>query len=249
MTTALPKKLKQEPLLDAIFELRFKSAAPASVVLPGFLFDKLHGDKTIESLPVAQIPKNLRDNDQNLRFQPLARMDWGQFFLSISDFSISVACKYPYPGWAALKPAILNVVNVLSESRLTTAIERYSLKYIDLFPSVDLEEKISMVNLDVSIAGHKLMKEPFQIRVEIPRDGLTNAVQVVSSAVAKLHTGLTKEGMIVDVDTWATFTNMPMEALLGDLPNRLDAIHQTNKAVFFDCITSATLQSLGPVYE
>lgn len=249
MTTALPKKLKNEPLLDAIFELRFQSLVPASVMLPGFLFHELAGDKKIESLPIAQIPKNVRDNDQNLRFQPLTRIDWGQFFLSISDFSIAVGCKYPYPGWAALKPAIANVVDVVSKSRLITAIERYSLKYIDLLPGDDPEAKVSMINLDVSIAGHKLVREPFQIRVEIPRNGFTNAVQVVSSARATLHTGVAKEGMIVDVDTWTTFKNMPMEALSHDFFSKLDEIHQTNKAVFFDCITRETLLSLEPVYE
>lgn len=249
MNTALPKKLNKEPLLDAIFELRFQSLVPASVVLPGFLFNELEGDKAIESLPVAQIPKNIRDNDPNLKFQPLTRVDWGQFFLSISDFSISVGCKYPYPGWAALKPAITNVINVVEKSRLITAIERYSLKYIDLLPGVDLREKVSMINLDVSLAGHKLVREPFHIRVEIPRDGFTNAVQVVSSAQATLNTGLVKEGMIVDVDTWTTFKHIPMEALLKDFSNKLDLIHQTNKAVFFDCITRATLQTLEPIYE
>ena len=249
MTTTLPKKLKKEPLIDAIFEVRFDSIAPASVVLPGFLFGKLEGNKTIEALPLAQLPKLVRDADPNLKFQPLSRLDWEQFFVNISDFSVSISCKYPYPGWSAFKPAIIKAMTVLFESKITKTIERYSLKYVDLIPSSDNRQKVSMINFNVSIAGHKLEKEPFQIRIEIPRDNFINSIQVASAATAILHNGMTKEGLIVDIDTVAIQNAITMEKLLDGFPDKLDAIHQTNKAVFFDCITVATLKSLEPVYE
>jgi hypothetical protein len=38
MTNKLPTKLKKEPLVDAVFELRFYSSAPASSIFPGFFF-------------------------------------------------------------------------------------------------------------------------------------------------------------------------------------------------------------------
>lgn len=249
MTITLPNKLKKEPLIDAVFEVRFDCAVPASQVFPGFLYSQLEGNKTIEALPVAQLPKEVRDGDPNLKFQPLSRLDWGQFLINISDFSVSISCKYPYPGWDTLKPVIIKVMNCLSESRISRTIERYSLKYIDLIPSSDNRQKVSMINFDVTIAGHKLEKEPFHIRIEIPRDNMINVVQVVSAAKATLHNGTTKEGLIIDVDTVANQNAILIEALLDGFSDKLDAIHQTNKAVFFDCITPATLKSLEPVYE
>ena len=247
MTTALPKKLKKEPLIDAVFEVRFDSDAPVSVVLPGFLFEKLDGKKTIETLPIAQIPQEIRKADPGLKYAPLNRIDWGLFFINIGDNSLSISCKYPYPGWDIFKPSILKVINVLLESKLPKAIERYSLKYIDLIPASGDQQKVSMVNLDVTIAGHKLEKEPYMIRVEIPRHGFINVVQVISSATTTLHTGISKEGLVVDVDTVAT--HISINTLLDGFPEKLDVIHQTNKTVFFDCITPTTLKSLEPVYE
>ena len=249
MTTSLPKKLKKEPLIDAVFEVRFDSDAPVSVVLPGFLFNKLEGKKSIEALPIAQIPSEIRKADPNLKYAPLNRLDWGLFFVNIGDNNLSISCKYPYPGWDIFKPSIIEVMNVLLESGLPKIIERYSLKYIDLIQASGDQQKVSMVNLDMTIAGHKLEKEPYMIRIEIPRDGFMNVVQVISSATTTLHTGISKEGLVVDVDTVAIQNNISMDSLFNGFPDKLDTIHRANKAMFFDCITLTTLKSLEPVYE
>ena len=249
MVTRLPKKLKKVPLIDAIFEVRFSSKVPASVVLPGFLFNALKGEKNIEPLPIAQLPKLVRDADPNLKFAPLSRIDWQQFFISIGDYSLSISCKYPYSGWSNFKPAIAEVVGVLNESNLVEAVERYSMKYVDLIPSSDDQQKVSMINFNVTIAGHNLKKEPFQLRIEIPRDGLTHAVQVVSSAQATLHNGTIREGLLVDVDTFAPQDGIPMKSLLEGFSDKLEAIHLANKAMFIDCLTPQTVESLEPIYD
>lgn len=249
MATSLPIKLKKEPLIDAIFEVRFSSKVPASVVVPGFLFTKLEGEKTIESLPISQLPKLVRDADPNLKFVPLSRIDWKLFFISIGDFSISVSCKHPYSGWASFKPAIVAVMKALEESNIVNAVERYSMKYVDMIPSSNNQQKVSMINFKVSIAGHELEKEPFQLRIEIPRDGLVHAVQVVSSAQATLHNGNVMEGLIVDVDSFSAQDGISMQSLLEGLEEKLEAIHSSNKAMFFDCISLETVESLEPIYE
>ena len=249
MAMRLPTKLGKEPLIDAIFELRFSSSAPASVVFPGFLFNELSGDKKIEQLPIAQLPKPVRDADPNLRFAPLSRLDWGNYFVNIGDYSVSVSCKYPYPGWAYFRAAITRTMEVLAKTKIVERIERYSMKYVDLIPATDDQHKISLLNFDVSIAGHKLEKEPFQLRIEVPRVGFTHAVQLVSSAQATLHNGKVMEGMIVDVDTFADQGGVPIQAVLDGFDEKLDLIHAANKEMFFDCLTPEAIESLEPNYE
>lgn len=249
MATTLPKKLNKEPLIDAVFEVRFTTAMPASVILPGYLFDKLNGTKSIEALPISQLPKLMRDADPSLRFAPLSRLNWDQFLINIGDFSVSISCKYPYPGWGAFKPAIIQVITFLVEIGIVETVERYSMKYVDLIPSSDIQQQVSMINLGVTIAGHKLEKEPFQLRMEIPRDGFINIVQVTSSATVALYNKTTKEGLAVDVDTIVNQNAVSMQTLLEGFSDKLEAIHQTNKAMFFDCITPSTIALLEPVYE
>ena len=245
----LPKKLKKEPLIDAVFEIRFTSDFPAGGILPGLLFGQLDGNKTIEPLPVAQIPQVVRDTDPNFQFAPLSRLDWGQFYINVGDRSVSIGFKHPYPGWNNFKPAITKVMEALKGASVIKSVERYSLKYIDLLPATSLREQVTFVNLDVTLAGHKLEEEIFQLRLEIPRDGFIHAVQVVSSATATLHSGESRQGLIVDVDTIMNQREVSFEDMLIGLPEKLEAIHQANKEVFFDCLKPQTITALGPEYE
>ena len=103
--TKLPLKLGKEPLIEALFEMRFKATAPVSNILPGLLFTKFKGEKKIEKLPAAQLPEELRKVDPSLHYAPLLRIYWDRFMILTSDRSSGLACKMPYPGWnAAFKP-------------------------------------------------------------------------------------------------------------------------------------------------
>ncbi len=249
MKKKLPIKLRAEPLIDAVFEVRFICAFPASSILPGLLFSKLDGNKTIESLPVAQLPKQFRDADPNLQFSPLNRIDWDKFYINIGDQSLSIGIKHPYPGWNLFQPAIIKVIEVIKDSHIIGSIERYSLKYIDLIPSSSIKDQVSFINSDITLAGHKLEKEAFQLRIEIPKDGFINAVHIISSAKATIHTGESREGLVVDVDTISNQKFSSIEDFLVDFEKKLSVIHSVNKEIFFDCLTENTIELLRPIYE
>ena len=174
MTNKLPTKLKKEPLVDAVFELRFYSSAPASSIFPGFFFSKLEGTKNIETLPTAELPKHLRDSDPNLQFAPLVRIHWNNdYLISISDRSVAVACKYPYPGWRNFKQAILKVTDIVREVGIVHEIQRYSLKYVDLIPCDDIKDRVSYINLEIKLGSHKLKKECFSLGLRFQKTRLS----------------------------------------------------------------------------
>jgi len=248
MTDQLPKKLKNEPLIDAIFELRFSSRDSASNILPGFLFGALEGDKKIERLPAAEMPKQLRDSDPNLQFAPQVRLLWTDYVISIGDHNLSIGCKYPYPGWDAFKKAILGIINVVKGIPFIQTVNRFSMKYIDIIPSKGLQEQISLINTSIVIGGHVLEKEHFALRIDIPENETIHIVNITSSAVAKLQDGSTRNGIIVDIDTIADAKNQEFEQWIGELPEKLDIIHLANKKMFFKCLNPETIDSLEPVY-
>jgi hypothetical protein len=72
---------------------------------------------------------------------------------------------------------------------------------------------------------------------------------MVSSAHAALHNGVTKDGLVVDVDTLAVLDGISMQTLRNDFSTKLDSIHSANKAMFFDCLRPETVAALGPSYE
>lgn len=248
MENRLPKKLNKEPLVDAIFEVRFTSTVPASEILPGVFFRDLKGDKTISPLPASQIPAQMRNSDVNLQFAPVNRLDWDHFFISFSDKSLSISCKLPYPGWKIFKVTIEQILGIIVKLGIIESISRYSLKYVDLIPASDTDKQISLLNLDLSIAKHILEKEIFQVRVEIPKSEYINVVQIVSPATVTTSDE-TKQGVIVDIDTIKNVTNISIQQLMTDLSTKLDEIHLINKTIFFDCLKPDTIKALEPKYE
>lgn len=249
MLDKLPIKLKKEPLIDALFEMRFSSNTVTSSILPGLLFSKFEGERNIESLPISQIPKPLRDNDPNLRFAPLVRLNLEKFAINIGDYSLSVGCKMPYPGWSTFKPVILDVVNLLKDSGLAQDVHRFSMKYIDLIPSPDVAEQVSAINSSVMLGEHVLTEEVFSLRIEIPKEGVLHAVQIASSATAVLPDGSIRNGIIVDIDSIKNLEDHDFSRWLERLPDELELIHTANKAMFFKCLRPETITALEPVYE
>lgn len=249
MTEKLPTKLKKEPLIDALFEMRFASALPASNIIPGVLFSQLPGSKTIEQLPAGQLPKPILDSDPNLRFAPLVRINWDKFLISVGDRSLAVSCKMPYPGWETFKPAILQVVGFLREIGIIQEIHRFSMKYIDLIPAKSLADQVLAINGTVVLGNHTLTKEIFSLRMEIPSEDMLHAIQIASSAVVTLQDGSSREGVIVDIDTISDLENQDFAYWLEQLSDKLESMHLANKTRFFECIRPETIASLEPVYE
>jgi uncharacterized protein (TIGR04255 family) len=249
MANKLPIKLGNEPLVDAVFEVRFTSTAPASDVLPGFLFSSLEGDKILERLPTADLPKPVRDADPNLHFAPLTRLRWNNFVISIGDRSLIVGCNTPYPGWAAFKPAILQIIEKIKEIGIIQTVNRFSVKYTDIISSSDIQEQISLIKTSIVLGDHTLEKENFSLRIEIPEDDILHAVNVISSATATLADGSKREGIVIDIDSITNVDNEEFGQWLEQLPDNLEKIHAGNKNMFFKCLPKGTLDSLEPIYE
>ncbi len=246
----LPKKLKKEPLIDAVFEIRFSSSTAASSVLPGFFFAKWQPKEwRVERLPIAEFPSQVRDVDPSLRYQPLVRIHWDNFIIVIGDRSLGVGCKMPYLGWIKFKERIIEAVKLLAETKIVQNIERYALKYVDVVDGKNLAEQIQRVNMDVRVGAHTLREETFAVRVEIPHDAFINVTNIAATATAIVEKGPARKGVLVDIDTICNYHTNDLNTLLNQLPDRLDAIHIENKKMFFDCLKPETITYLEPVYE
>jgi uncharacterized protein (TIGR04255 family) len=244
----LPNKLAKQPVIEAIFEMRFKSQAAASI-LPGFLFTKLSGEKSIERLPAAEFPQQMRNFDPNLQYAPLVRMHWDAFLILVGDRSVALACKFPYTGWSAFRPAILNLIELIRQASIIESVERMALKYINIFPS-ELGDASALVKFELRVGEHSAAKDNFQIRVEVPMDDdLLLIVQIIASGTAKFPDGTSRTGVTLDIDTLAMTADMPFQKFAGMLPDRIEAVHQASKVMFFDCLKPETIQKLEPTYD
>ena len=79
LRTKLPVRLAKEPLLEAIWQLRFQSEQQVvSEILTGTIFQSLRSDfNSTERLPFGSIslPKDLTDRQPNLLYAPSIRLN------------------------------------------------------------------------------------------------------------------------------------------------------------------------------
>ena len=244
----LPSKLAKEPLIDVVFELRFVSPLPASNVLPGILIPQLGDTENIrmERQGAADIPAQMRAADPNLTYLPLISLFWQGFIIGISDRSVSISCTLPYPGWTSFYAAITKVLGAIQSTSYISMIERHSLKYVDLLEAGDMSAQVSALNLKLSLGGHELVDESFQVRMDIVEGRYTKIVQMISNAQF-IRGEQKKGGVVVDVDIILPL-NLPPADYYSQLNMLLNEIHGINKTTFFACLREETISSLEPSY-
>ena len=249
---ALPIKLDKQPFLDANFEVRFESAGAASEILPGYLFGKLEGAVQVVRLPAAEIPRPIREQDPALRYQSLFKLDWDRYSLSVSDRSLSLGCKPPYPGWTDFKGKILELADYLGESRgadVIKTIERYSLRYINLISAETLSDQIGKTCLSVRLADRKLGDERITLRLETGGEGLQQILQFANGVQKIEREAGHCNGIAVDIDIIANIHSQDFTSWRKNLDREIERIHQVVKMKFFSSLDPKTIEEMEPHYE
>lgn len=248
MDRKIPVRLKKEPLLEALWEIRFTSTKPSVLdLLPGLLFKALP-DKypDIIRLPVADIPDFIAEHAPRLRYVPKIRMEGGNQAIQIGKQMVALSCRRQYSGWKTFSADIRELVKVVRDTKLIDRLERFSLKYIDL---IELEQPpdLGCLNVGLKLGGHELNKQPVQLRIEIKENGLIHIIQIISPAEAALP-GEDKRlsGVLLDIDT---INPMKEGESWEEVEGRLDAAHSSSKKMFFGLLTPETIEKLEPVYQ
>lgn len=248
MGKKFPVKLKKEPLIEAIWEIRFSSAqSSVADLLPGMLFKWFSSKyKKTSKLPIADIPAPVVEHDPNLRYVPKIRFEGANQTIQIGDRVVSLSCRRPYSGWARFSADIRELATAVQETGLIERLERFSLKYIDL---IELETKIGLdyLNLSLKIGEYKLDDKPVQLRAEIKESGLIHIIQIISPAEVVLPGKEARlKGVLVDIDS---IRPMEDDESWNILYQRLDEVHLSCKNMFFNILKPETIEALDPEYE
>lgn len=246
MQPSLPKRLKKEPLLEALWEIRFSSSVESVVeLLPGLIYQNSAGAYTKTSrLPAANLPGQILQQDPDLRYVPTVRLEGKQYSVQIGEHSVSLSCRRPYTGWMEFGKKIRELSQMLRGTNLLTTPERFSLKYIDIVPGEDAPS-IAPLAVELKLGGRDLTREPVHLRTEIREQNFLHIVQIGSPTKATLPTGDTYKGVLLDIDSiWFAgnhdFWNM--------FDSQLDIAHDLSKKLFFQLLTEETITLLGPEY-
>lgn len=246
----LPTRFENEPIVDAICELRMEKAVLLADILPGILFHKLDPQPKIKRLPAAEIPQPVRVNDPSLHYEPTQRLEWGHYVISVGDRNVIISCKLPYPGWPKFKAKILEIVNLIADVGIAGKLERFSIKYVNLIEAPSLAEQFAKINLTLHIGALKRVDDSdINMQVRYVKGDAYHILTVITGANARMPDGREVFGVVVDIDSIQNVEPIPLDEFAQGLADRLEALRQSNKAYFFNCLKQKTIDEIGPTYE
>jgi uncharacterized protein (TIGR04255 family) len=251
MTRTIPKRLRQEPLIEAIWHMTYRLSAPSQAVgdvLVGLLYAALkergRSYQVHRLLPV-DIPAEVAEQDPNLRYTVKYRLespDSSVLYL-IGGRIVSLNCRRPYIGWQKLRKEIAFFKGVLQRSELIIP-ERHGLRYIDLIRK-EYMSGLGGLQIQVTVGDQEIRTQPVQLRVELDYRGRKHTVQIVSPVKADI-TGQTWEGTLIDLEVGMRVEN-GWDAISED---EMDELHRSVNSLFFtQILTPDLIHKLEPEYE
>lgn len=246
---SLPDRLKRPTVEEAIFEVRFVPQTQSVVgLLPGILFTKLGTRYTKhEAQALATLPPEFRANNPELKYAQQVRLSAeDNSSLFVGDWVAGASSTAPYLGWLNLKQRIVELVEVLQESRLIRSVERVSFKYVNIVP-LPLARQMDALKLAVRIADETPPPAGFRLRAENNSGDYRRIFEFMTGVATTRPNGEHREGLLVSLDAIMLLpagggVEVVTEAVV-------EAVHLEAKRMFFGVITDETLAELAPEYE
>lgn len=237
------KSISPDPVTNAVVELRFESAYP-KVAIYGLLYNKLKDDfKQQSSLPIMQLPEEVRLKDPNLKFKPWYQLSGQKTLLQIGPdvIAINCDCSSGYMGWDKFQPLIEKVNQSAISTGVMKTITRIGIRFISFFENINIFDQIK---LKVHYEESKLTDSFTTLTTHIKKQNFTQRLVLNNSIINRCVSPqkIEKTGSIIDIDT---FTSDPMTNF-DNLESFIDRGHSLGKALFFSLLEKQFLDSLNP---
>lgn len=247
MPIRTPRKLSHDPIVEAVFELRFESNVPAAAdLLVGTVFARFKDTfPRLERLPFSEFPRQLQELDKNLRYQPRVKLEGDKFGIFLGDRSALVSCPRPYQGWEEFREVIFLFLEVVKGTGFIKQIERFSLKYVNLLPAKALSEQFALIKYGAQLGDFDLTASVTNTRTELILDNILNLVEVQPSTNVTIKSGDPSYGLLLTVDS----INRETSEFWENYRDRLEHLHGVEKQVFFGILSQAALDQFRPIWE
>ncbi len=239
-------RLTEAPIIDFICEVRFESTVPRL----GDILSK----SLAETFPDLIAPAGRRTPDLPFPLPPGLEIAFGGNMtqlvfqdgmnVNVAERAVGVGVTGPYRGWAELRPRIREVFATVLSSSLITKVSRCSVKYTNFFPGspVDVD---SVLNVSVELGGRRVRSNSSQVRTEF-KDGVDVSIIQIINPVKVEGRGIDEnEGLLLDIDCIRSFSQ---SRDIDSLMEQIDGVHAQEKRVFFDLLSAAARDAMGPIY-
>ncbi|MFS4514696.1 TIGR04255 family protein [Delftia tsuruhatensis] len=242
----LPSKLREEVIVDAIFEIRFSGNDGLADLLPGMIWPIFDSAATVHRLPVADIPSQVRKVEQELIYLPTVKLESGNYSIFAGDRVFAVGVKLPYRGWDDFKNFIVLALNRINSIDLIGRIERYSLKYVNFLPDRLLSEPEKSLDWNILVAGKPQFGLAAALKSTFRADGLMIIREISTALNMVLNGNDLGQGTVISVDSLSDVAEPAvLQNILAEVLENLEKHHKQCKDLFFECISRGALLELG----
>lgn len=238
----VPKKLKNDAIVEAILELRFDTAT-----IPEVLFGRLADYRPWKNLaqrrlPAYDIPSVLRQVDPNLRFQAVFELTGEQRAVRIGPQVISYHRTVPYIGWERFWPELRETISGIFETANGLVIRRLGLRYLNaLRPDLHGIASISDLDLEIKVANERVTGNVnLNFTVDVPSKTACTVRIATSEFVQGNLPPNTSVYVDVDVFTKGGFETKERKTV----ENWVTEAHDSEKREFFRLLTDRSIEAL-----
>jgi len=237
------RSISPDPVVNAVVELRFDCSVPKPAVY-GIMYAALKAQYgKPESLPVMQLPEQIRLNDASFRWKPWYRLSGPGVTAQVGPdvLALNCDCDPAYMKWHQFWPLIQNTLAQVRACGVVTAITRIGVRYISFFEGVNIFDRLK---LTVTLDGQPLSSGATSFVTVLNDGGLLQRLALNNDVQLHAPAG-DRKGSTVDIDTF--------QALNLDSFDAVETIicqaHRREKERFFALLRDDFLAGLNPEYE
>ncbi len=243
----IPIRLGKEPLVEAVWELRFDGEESVGSALPGILYEKYHRenpDLKVQALPLVRMPGEVRSLQPSFRYMPMHSLKFGNFVVFTGDHVVALSVSAPYPGWSCYCEAICRLAHWMKESGLVRTPTQFSLRYTDFFEGD--RQILGNFRLALKAGSYEPSEDGFQLQMGIKVDGMAGAVQMAFPAQMTHQDSRIRIGLVTHVQ--ANWTAASATTFWAQYEASLGVAKAACHKVFFNLLTDEAIKAMDPVY-
>lgn len=240
-----PAKVEKCPIIESIFEVRFTPNIDSNLVFP-LLYSCLKDEfPNVETLPIFQIPEQLRNTDPNLLFQPhykLHHRDNTNHVFQIGPRVLAFSFSPEYHGWGEFSTFTQKYLKIAADCGIIGSIQRIGFRVINFFESDIFADK----TLDIRIlqTGSDIPYEDTALKTTFS-NGIYKTVCNIINCAQLTAGSVSRKGSVIDIDTFTTGCS----DFFRNIAEYMDKAHECAKNTFFDLLSDSFIQTMNPIYE
>lgn len=181
MTLELPRKLKNDSIVEALFEIRFDAQVLDEITIGKLCDNPAWNTYSQSRTGISDIPTHIRQADPSLKYQPLVELNSPEknFKIRISGNVLSIHRYSPYIGWDSFEEYLNSAIDYLFTHCKISSVVRLGLRYINLLQSsehnvnslhdlhMSLHIAEQVIEDDINLAFTKCIDDSTQILTRI----------------------------------------------------------------------------------